>query len=70
MGYSEHPDHQDSRHQGSLTPHTSGPLHGYKPELGSIAQAEYKAELEHEAAGKKSRLARIGRALRRLFWEF
>jgi len=70
MGFSGNPIPRDSRHQGSLTPHTSGPLHGYKPELGSIAQAEYQAELEHEAAGTRSRLVRIRRLLRRIFWEF
>ena len=67
MGSSEHPDR---RHQGSLTPHTYGPLNGYKPELGSLAQAEYQAELEHDAAGKGSRLVRIRRLLRRILWEF
>lgn len=44
---------------------------GYKPEFGSIAQAEYATELEQKAAAaRKGRLARIARALRRLFWEF
>ena len=71
MGFSGNPTPRDSRHQGTLTPHTGGPLGGYKPELGSSAQAEYAAKLEHEAAaGKQSRLVRIRRLLRRIFWEF
>lgn len=58
-------------HTGSLDAGTGGVRDGYKPELGSIAQAHYATELEQEkAAVRKSRLARIGRALRRLFWEF
>ena len=69
MGFSGNPPPHDSRHQGSLTPHTGGPLRGYNPQLGSLAQAEYASELE-AAAAKKSRLVRIRRLLRRIFWEF
>ncbi len=58
-------------HTGSLDAGTGGVRDGYKPELGSIAQAEYEEELvEEETATRKGRLARIRRALRRLFWEF
>lgn len=58
-------------HTGSLDAGTGGVRDGYKPELGTVARAQYETELEQEqAAVRKGRLARIGRALRRLFWEF
>ena len=66
-----HSDHQDSQHQGSLTPHTPGPRPGWNPELGSVAQAEYATGIEQEAAAAaKSRGSRVRRLLRRIFWEF
>ncbi|MGZ8563417.1 MAG: hypothetical protein ACXWWU_07335 [Candidatus Limnocylindria bacterium] len=57
-------------HTGSLDAGTGGVRDGYKPDFGTVPQAEYSAQLEKEAAAKKGRLARIGRALRRFFWEF
>ena len=58
-------------HTGSLNPGTGGVRDGYKPNLGSAAQAEYSANLEQEAAAaKKGRFGRLRRALRRFFWEF
>lgn len=58
-------------HTGSLDAGTGGVRDGWKPELGTVAQAEYATELEQEqAAARKGPLARIVRALRRLFWEF
>ena len=58
-------------HTGSLNPGTGGVRDGYKPNLGSIAQAEYASDLEQGAtAPKKGRIGRLVRALRRLIWEF
>jgi len=57
-------------HTGSLDAGTGGVRDTYKPNLGSIAsQAQYTAELEKEAAaGKKGLIARLLRAVRRVFW--
>ena len=56
---------------GSQNPGTGGVRDGYKPNLGSIAQAEYTANLDEEAmAAKKGRMARFVRTLRRLIWKF
>jgi hypothetical protein len=69
MGGSRGP--QGGWHTGSLDAGTGGVRDGYKPELGSIAEAEYATELDEEAAAaRKGRMARLRRALRRLFWEF
>jgi hypothetical protein len=58
-------------HTGSLDAGTGGVRDGYKPNLGSVAQAEYNEELDEvAAAAKKGRIARIRRFLRRLLWEF
>lgn len=58
-------------HTGSLDAGTGGVRDGYNPDLSTLPQAEYAAELEKEAAtARKGPLARIGRALRRLFREF
>jgi hypothetical protein len=71
MGFSMTPPPNDSWHTGSLNPGTGGARDGYKPNLGSVAQAEYATKLDEEAAAAKhGRLGRITRALRRLFWEF
>jgi hypothetical protein len=44
---------------------------GYKPNLGTVAQAEYTDELEEAAAAaRKGRWASLRRTLRRIFWEF
>lgn len=49
-----------SWHTGSTNPGTGGVRDGYKPNLGTIAQAEYAEELEAEAAAaRKGRLARV-----------
>lgn len=58
-------------HTGSLDAGTGGVRDGYKPNLGSVAQAEYNEGLEEEAAAtKKGRWASLRRTLRRIFWEF
>ena len=58
-------------HTGSLNPGTGGVRDGYKPNLGSVAQAEFESDLEQEAAtAGKGRFARLRRALRRFLWEF
>ena len=58
-------------HTGSLDAGTGGVRDGYKPNLGTVAQAEYNDELEDKAAAaKKGRWASLRRKLRRLFWEF
>jgi len=71
MGFSGTPPSRDGWHSGSLNPGTGGVRHGYTPELGSIAQAEYTTKVEDQAAiARKGLLARFRRSLRRLFWEF
>ena len=60
-----------SWHTGNLNPGTGGVRDGYKPNLGTIAQAESTTDLNQEAvAAEKGRLARLLRFLRRLIWEF
>jgi hypothetical protein len=71
MGFPGNPPPNDNWHTGSLNPGTGGVRDTYKPNLGSVAQAEYATELEKEAAAAKNgRTARFLRTLRRLFWEF
>ena len=55
---------------GDLNPGTGGNRDTYNPEVGSrMGEAEYKAELEREAAKKpKGLLARLLRATRRVIW--
>jgi hypothetical protein len=63
---------KNDRHStGFAGPGDGGFRDGYRPELDSLAQAKYAAALEKEGtSATKARLARIGRVLRRLFWEF
>lgn len=55
---------------GDLNPGTGGNRDTYNPEVGSrTGQAEYKAELEQEAAApKRGSIARLLRAVRKLSW--
>jgi hypothetical protein len=56
---------------GSQNPGTGGVRDGYKPNLGTVAQAEYTKNLdEGSTAAKQGRFARLRRTLRRLLWEF
>jgi hypothetical protein len=60
---------KDDRHAtGFGGPGTGGIREGYTPELDSLAEAKYAAELDREAtSARKPRLGRIRRVLRRLF---
>jgi hypothetical protein len=55
---------------GDLNPGTGGNRHTYNPEVGRrTGEAEYKTELEREAAEKpKGLLARLVGGVRRMIW--
>jgi len=67
MGYNH-----DRHSTGFAGPGHGGFRDGYRPELDSLAQAKYAAALDKEgtSATKAGLGARIGRVLRRLFWEY
>lgn len=65
MGY------KDPRQSIGFGGHDAGLHDGYRPELDSLARAEYDAAVGEEGTPPtRTRLARIRRFLRRLFWEF